>query len=626
MPSPPKPRRVKLCAAALLTAAACAAALVPARGDGRADSAARPTTPAAFEDPALVRRYQEAITPQGLAARLYYLASDFFEGRETGSRGQRLAAHYLASQYRLAGLAPKGTAAPADPLAPEAFFQKLTLHRTAPRRARLEVAIGGRPAASSVFTPEAQDDLSYFALGDRRDVRAAGVVFAGHAIADAGLGYDDFAALAAERISIDGKWLVVLADEPLKDASTSLLRTPDGRPSRWTTAPSLVPKRLAVWRAGRPAGLLVVSDAGPRSRGTFVDGAKRAGLAGRRTGPLTLNRTSPSAFPPTFFVSTKLADRILAPAGQTVESAAREISRAVRPFVFEVPGVTVSAAVESHDPVETENVLAFVEGSDPELREEVVVVSSHYDHLGLDPQLAGDQIYNGAADDASGTVATLALAEVFMRARREGHGPRRSILFANFVAEEKGLLGSAHYTDSQPAVPLARTVANVNMDGIAGFDPNHPAKSRDYVYVVGDEELSRELRRANARLNELTGTRLRLDDVRYFASDQYNFEKHLVPVIYFSTGLTEHYHQPSDEADTISYEHMARVARLAFANAWQLANQDAPPAGAARARRARDGYKCRPCPFECDALAFDAPGDCPVCGMTLAPRYRESAE
>ncbi|MDQ3806013.1 MAG: M28 family peptidase, partial [Acidobacteriota bacterium] len=324
--------------------------------------------------------------------------------------------------------------------------------------------------------------------------------------------------------------------------------------------------------------------------------------------------------PPTYFISTKLADQILAPAGRTVEAVTRDINRAVKPSVFEVPGVTVNSSARASDPVETENVLALVEGSDPKLKDEVVVVSSHYDHLGLDPQREGDQIFNGAADDASGTVAALALAEVFMRAKRAGHGPRRSLLFANFSGEEKGLLGSAHYTDAEPAVPLARTVANINMDGVAGFDPNHPAKSRDYIYVVGSPQLSRELTEANRRLNELTGTKLRLDDVPYFASDQYNFEKHFVPFIYFSTGLTEHYHRPADEAHTVSYEHMARVVRLAFANAWQIANQDAPPAGLDRRRLVQDGYMCRPCALDCDAFAFDRPGDCPVCGMTLVPK------
>ncbi|HEV3470415.1 MAG TPA: M28 family peptidase [Pyrinomonadaceae bacterium] len=615
----PQPGRRKFLSA-LLMLAGCAQALTPARGVVVTTPAAPSrATPDAFKDTALVVRYQQSITPEELAARVYFLASDFFEGRETGTRGQKLAAHYLASQYRRAGLKPAGNARPPDPLAPEAFFQKFRLYRRTPREARLEVSAGGRPAAPSVFNAEAQDDLSYFGFGELRDVAAAGVVFAGHGISDKELGYDDFAALAEKGIELDGKWLVLLADEPLKDASTSLLRTPDGKPSKWTA--QIVNKRLAVWRAGRPAGVLVVADAGPRSQGTFAEGARRAGLAARRLGPLTLHRTSPSGFPPTYFISTKLADRILAPAGQSVAAAAREIGRAVKPLVFEVPGVTVSSSVRASEAVETENVLAFVEGTDPKLRDEVVVVSSHYDHLGQDPQLEGDQIYNGAADDASGTVAALALAEAFARARREGHGPRRSLLFANFSGEEKGLLGSSHYADAEPAVPLARTVANINMDGVAGFDPKHPAGSRDYVYVVGSPEVSAELRETNRRLNELTGTKLRLDDVRYFASDQYNFEKYFVPFIYFSTGLTEHYHRPSDEAHTISYEHMARVVRLAFANAWQVANQDAPPAGVDRGRLVQEGYVCRPCPFECDALlAFDAPGDCPACGMSLEPK------
>lgn len=612
----------KSLAVALLALAACASLAVPARVPTAAGASPH-ATPDAFKDATLLRRYQETITPEDLAARVYFLASDFFEGRETGTRGQRAAAHYLASQYRRAGLLPRGTARPADPLAPEAFFQKFRLYRRTPSEARLEVLAGGRSVASSLFTAESQDDLSYFGFGALRDA-SGGVVFGGHGINDPELDYDDFAALSAKNIKLEGKWLVILADEPLKDASASLLPTRDGQPSRWTR--QIFNKREAVWRAGRPAGVLVVSDAGPRGRGAFAQSARGAGLAARRVGQLALHENPPTRFPPTFYVSSKLADQLLAPSGQSVESVAREINRTVKPVVFEVPGVTVRASVKASEPVETENVLAFVEGTDPKLKDEVVVVTSHYDHLGRDPQLEGDQIYNGAADDASGTVATVALAEAFARAKRDGHGPRRSVLFVNFTGEEKGLLGSAHYTDHEPVVPLANTVADINMDGIAGFDPNHQAKSKDYVYVVGTPAVSAELVETNRRLNDLTGTRLRLDDAGFGASDHYNFQKHFVPYIYLSTGFTEHYHRPTDEAQTIDYAHMARVARLAFANVWQVANQDAPPAGPDRRRLVREGYVCPPCGFDCDEFKFDAPGECPACGMTLAPNYRESAE
>ena len=577
--------------------------------------AAADVTPAATSRPALVQRYQQTITPEALAARLYFLASDFFEGRETATRGQKLAAQYLASQYRLLGLAPKGNAKTTDPLAPDAYFQPFTVYKRTPKETRLEVLTGGSTVASSTFSAETHDDLSYFLTGSTA-AASGGVVFAGYGIADDQLGYDDYAALKARGISIDGKWVMILADEPLAAEGASLLPTADRKPSKW--AASLMPKRKALLEAGKPAGVLVVRYAGPRMQGTFADNAAQASLAARRVGPLSLGR---STFPPTYAVSAKLADQILARSGQRIEDLRRQINQSLKPQVFEADGVTVRATVEPFGGLETENVLAFIEGSDPRLKDEVVVITAHYDHLGLNPALKGDQIFNGAADDGSGTVASLELAQAFMRAKRDGHGPRRSVLFINFSAEEKGTLGSAHYALREPLVPLEKTVAEINMDGVGGIDPKHPAGSRNYVYIVGSGDLSREMIEANRKVRELTGVNLDLTDGPNFASDQLYFQAQLIPFIYYSTGLTEHYHQPSDEPATIDYEHLARVTRLVFATAWEMANQEARPQGVNRSRLKLDGYVCPPCAFECDAAVHARMGECPVCGMTLAPKY-----
>jgi hypothetical protein len=576
-------------------------------------------TPAALDDPSLSARYQQTITAEGLASRLYFLASDFFEGRETTTRGQKLAARYLASQYRGLGLAAKGTTAPTDPLDPAAYFQRFKVYRRQPAEARLEVTANGRKVAASTFSPQTHDDLAYFAFGSLKDA-AGGAVFVGYGIKDEALGYDDFAALAAEHISVEGKWLIVLADEPLRAPEASLLPTADGKPSKWTTQPQL--KRKAIWQAGRPAGVLVVSDAGARGAGKFEETAARAASGLQRVGQLSLFPDTPTSFPPTFNISSRMADRILAASGQTVAGLAHRINSSLKPSVFELKAVEVRATVKpSEENLETENVLAFVEGSDPALKQQVVVISSHYDHLGVDTQADGDRIYNGAADDGSGVVASLELARAFMKAKEDGHGPRRSLLFVNFSGEEKGLLGSTFYTELQPVVPLERIVADINMDGVAGFDPKHPTGSKDYIYVVGSERDSAELMETNKRLNELTGTGLRLDYPPNFNSDQLSFQRRFVPFIYFSTGLTEHYHRPSDEPQTIEYNHLARVARLVFANAWQAANQNAPPRGFARGRlTSAAGYACPACGAGCDDLTFGHAGECPVCGMVLLPR------
>jgi hypothetical protein len=580
-----------------------------------AASSASRETPTTLGQPTLVRQYQQMIEPASLASRLYFLASDLFEGRETTSRGQKLAALYLASQYRLLGLAPKGTVKTVDPLSPAAYLQPFPVYRLTPSATRLEVLVNGSTVASSAFSAEAHDELSYFLDGNRA-AASGGVVFAGYGIADDKLGYNDYAALAAKGISIDGKWLMILSDEPAADAKTSLLPTADHKLSNWTTK---LAKKKAVLAAGNPAGILEVTLPGPLVQGTFAERAAAASLRAQRIGALAL---SPSVdYPPTYAISGKLADQILSSSGSRIEDLRQQIDRSLKPAVFETSGVTVRSTVEQSKALETENVLGFIEGSDQKLKDEVVVISAHYDHLGLNRTLEGDQIFNGAADDGSGVVACLEMAHAFMAAKSEGYGPRRSILFINFSGEEKGLLGSYYYAHKEPLIALEKTVADLNMDGVGGIDAKHPTHSKNYIYISGTKSLSDELITINRRIKEITGSSIELTDGSGFHSDDANFDAQLVPYIYYSTGYTEHYHKPGDEPNTIDYEHLARVTQLIFGTAWQVANQDARPASVNRSQLTLLGYVCGTCSYECDEVVYDHAGLCPVCGMNLLPKY-----
>ncbi len=572
---------------------------------------------ARLNDPALIRRYQQQISPEGLASRLYFLASDFFEGRETTTRGQKLAANYLASEYRQLGLTPGGTDKSSDPLSPSSYFQSFPVYRRTPRQSRLEVTINGDKVATSVFSGERHDDLSLFSTGGLSGA-TGGVVFGGYGIADDKLGYNDYAALSAKGITLTDKWLLILEDEPLSDSFTSLLPTPDRKPSSWSS--QFINKRSALWKAGRPKGVLVVSDLNAPPHAAFADRVAVASLNAQRVGTLSLAENSD--FPPTFGISSRLADQLLAPSNQTVAGLRTQINQTLKPSVFQLDkSVEVTATVEPFAGLRSENVLALIEGSDPKLKHEVLIISSHYDHLGINPALKGDQIFNGAADDGSGVVASLEIAQWFMRAKRDGFGPRRSILFVNFSGEEKGLLGSTYYSQ-HPVVPWERTVADINMDGVGGLDPKHPTGSKNYIYILGTEELSTELIEVTRHLNRTLATNLDLTPNQGFNSDQYNFETQFVPYLYYSTGLTEKYHQPADEANTIDYSHFARVVQLIFATAWQVANQDARVRSIDRTQLTLVGYTCRPCPFACDDQIYTQPGECPVCGMALVPKYK----
>jgi hypothetical protein len=156
------------------------------------------------------------------------------------------------------------------------------------------------------------------------------------------------------------------------------------------------------------------------------------------------------------------------------------------------------------------------------------------------------------------------------------------------------------------------------MDGVGGFDRDHPTKSKNYIYLVSSPHFSKPLVEINTAMNRLIGDGLEVTPHAPFPSDQINFSNQLIPYLYYSTGLTEHYHKVTDGPETIDYEHLARVTRLVFATVWTAANtQDLNLPD--RKKYSIKGYICTPCNLPCDAIFFDKPGRCPVCLMTLEP-------
>ena len=221
----------------------------------------------------------------------------------------------------------------------------------------------------------------------------------------------------------------------------------------------------------------------------------------------------------------------------------------------------------------SENVVAFIEGS--EKPEEIIVISAHYDHLGM----TDEDIFNGADDDGSGTVAIMKIAEAFQKAVEKGNGPKRSILFLHVTGEEKGLLGSKFYVN-YPIFPLANTVANLNIDMIGRIDEAH-TDTPDFVYLIGSDKLSTELHTISEEINTKF-TNLFLDYTYndendpnrfYYRSDHYNFAKNNIPIIFYFNGTHDDYHRPSDTPDKINYEVLAKRTQLVFFTAWELANR-----------------------------------------------------
>lgn len=226
------------------------------------------------------------------------------------------------------------------------------------------------------------------------------------------------------------------------------------------------------------------------------------------------------------------------------------------------------------------NVMGYLEGSD--LKDEVLVFSAHYDHIGITGN-GLDKINNGADDDGSGTTAILEIAKAYAQAKKDGHGPRRSILFLTVVGEEKGLLGSSWYTD-HPIFPLKNTIADLNIDMIGRIDRLHEKKP-NYCYLIGSDKLSADLHKISETANA-TYTKLAIDykyndpndpERIYYRSDHYNFAKNNIPIIFYFNGIHADYHKPSDEISKINFDLLVKRAQLVFYTGWELANRDKRP-------------------------------------------------
>jgi len=223
----------------------------------------------------------------------------------------------------------------------------------------------------------------------------------------------------------------------------------------------------------------------------------------------------------------------------------------------------------------TENVLAYIKGS--EKPEEIIIISAHLDHLGVSEQ---GEIYNGADDDGSGTVAIMEIAQAFNLAKKDGHIPKRSILFLHFTAEELNKQGSDYYT-KHPIFPLENTVANLNIDMIGRVDNLH-LDNKNYIYLIGSDRLSKELHYTSEKVNNSyfninIDYRYNVENEKnhyYTRSDHYNFAKHDIPVIFYFNGEHDDYHEVTDTPDKIDYHLLETRTKLIFATAWQLANQD----------------------------------------------------
>lgn len=457
-------------------------------------------------------KYANTITENDLEKHLTILASDEMEGRDTGEKGQKMAAEYLVNFYKDLGLT-----GPVE----GGYLQKFNL--------------------SSVSYPEVN-----FSVGKQKFVNNEDFVFIGDA--------DMKKSVKTELV-----FLGLANEENLKkvDVKGKLV----GLWAIGSRSQSVVPE---VMKAGA-VGIVIVTMEGQANFDRMANWYKSLSGKGR------LGFEKPTKQEPVFLVSSEKMASIFETPLETLKEAAKNNPESIG-------AKKVSYLVKKENKVvPTENVMAFLEGTDK--KEEVLVISSHYDHVGIDSQ---GRVNNGADDDGSGTVSVMEIAEAFSLAAKDGNRPRRSVLFLNVTGEEKGLLGSEYYSNN-PVFPLENTVNNINIDMVGRVDYEYQdAENKDYVYVIGSEMLSSQLKVIN-EYNNITYTNLILDyryDAEddpnrfYYRSDHYNFAKHNIPVIFFFNGVHDDYHQHTDTVDKIEFPLMTKRAKLIFHTAWDLANRE----------------------------------------------------
>ena len=480
--------------------------------------------------------WANTITAEDLSDHLYVLAADSMEGRETGKEGQRKAAAYIASHFEAAGLEPvQGS-----------YFQDVPL-KVSQLKGGILTWGGSKLLFKNDWVPYPGIEASNVE-GD--------VVFAGYGIQDEG--WDDYAGL-----DVRGRMVVMLAGEP-GDEERGFELTGTDRPSCWSQDRNA--KRELADSLGASA-VLVVTEEYDVLKSRLVPWLSRERMR------LDVDREGEGTDLPTLLISQ---EALLAVSGwkSTKVVEKKWPKRKLKNTMW--PDGKLSIA-RMDDKVMATNVWGLLPGTDSTLADEIVVLTSHYDHVGVD---AEGLIYNGADDDGSGTVSLLENVEAWTEAYRAGQGPRRSVLFMAFVGEEKGLLGSEWYSD-HPAFPLEQHVCDLNMDMVGRVDEAHVDDDR-YIYLIGSDKLSSELHAISEAVNEahvgiaLDYTFNAPDDPNrfYYRSDHYNFAKHNIPVIFYFSGVHEDYHGPGDTPDKILYPKMAEIGRLVFLTSWEVANRD----------------------------------------------------
>lgn len=485
-------------------------------------------------------KFANTITKEDLKKHLSILASDEYEGRETGMKGQRMAADYIQNHFQTIG--SKGVV--------DGGYQQY-----------FPIIIEKAGSSGFAANGKAYEFLKdFFYVGSFKEgvISSSEIIFVGYGIESEG--YNDYAGL-----DVKGKIVAFLEGQPKDKKGQDIVKGEN--PQSWTMDRTKKGK-LAIEKGA--AGILVITADYDKKVAQFKSYILNPKIKLKK--PAEADKKTSV---PTYYISEAVADQLLKDSQVSdIQSIKVKVSKSKKPFKATLKIPVEIAIRKDVEEGRSSNVLGYVEGTD--LKNEVVVISAHYDHIGM----SNGKIFNGADDDGSGTSAVLELAEAFAKAKAEGKGPRRSMLFLTVSGEEKGLLGSEYYTDNA-IFPLSNTVADLNIDMIGRQDKKYESDP-NYVYVIGSDKLSSDLHNISEEANKKYG-KLTLDYTYnapndpnrfYYRSDHYNFAKNNIPVIFYFNGVHADYHQETDEVDKINFDKMEKIARLVFYTAWDVANRN----------------------------------------------------
>ncbi len=476
------------------------------------------------------------ITAKEMKEHLSILASDEYQGRETGEPGNDIAAAYLKKQLEALDLPKVGER--------EGYYQNVAF--TFSSWTTNEVQVNNKEYR------QLWDYLGFPQSNKNMELTADEVVFAGY-----GLSQD-----AYSDIDVNGKVVLVYEGAPQDENGTTL--------SAYENMSTDFESKRALAQENGAALILIISNDLKE-----ILNANRRILVNRVT---EIGNTSqlPDDHTNMLIISSTMAQEMLGENVDEVISMRDQLRSAGTSITAKSYPTELSISQEiKKDVLDGQNVLGLIEGTDK--KDELVIVSAHYDHVGM----KGKDVFNGADDNGSGTTTVLEIAEALTVAKRIGKGPRRSVLCLWMTGEEKGLLGSEYYM-TDPLYPADQTVADVNIDMVGRWGEEYEGSETPYVYVIGSDRLSQDLHDINEEMNQKYSQMIldyKYNDENdpnrfYYRSDHYNFAKNGIPAIFFFNGVHDDYHRISDTVDKIDFDLMEQRGKLIFHTIWNLANRD----------------------------------------------------